>query len=404
MTATAWQQDPLAFLLGSEEAQRFFADYYEQQALVRAHQDSARFADLLSLKRIDELLASSELPPRSLDMARKQPPLKRSFFTFSDGSIDRGAVLHHYQRGATIILPQMHLSHGPLADFCRALETVFSTRVQTNIYLTPANNQGFSTHYDDHDVFVMQVSGEKRWRLYERPVENPYRGEKFRAAEHKPGHPKDEFILRAGDCVYIPRGLMHDAESHGSEPSLHITVGLLGQSWADLMLEALSEMALRHPAFRRLLPPGYTDADYDTTQAMQQFQELLDLFREEADFQEPFELMREKFLRGRRPNLAGSLLSSSTAADDIAAGVYALRTHFQGLLRHDDTRVVLVSAGGDIHFPAAALRGLQSLLAGDPVDRTHFSDLNNEQIKETLQKLVAFGVAELAGSQDQGAL
>lgn len=400
MTATDWQQNPLAFLLAGE-AQRFFADYYEQQALVCAHQDATRFAGLLSLQRIDELLASSELPPRSLDMARKQPPLKRSFFTFSDGSIDRGAVLHHYQRGATLILPQMHLSHGPLADFCRALETVFSTRVQTNIYLTPANNQGFSTHYDDHDVFVMQVSGEKRWRLYERPVDNPYRGEKFRAAEHKPGHPKDEFVLRAGDCVYIPRGLMHDAESHGDEPSLHITVGLLGQRWADLMLEALSEMALRHPAFRRLLPPGYTHPDYDSAAAEQQFRELADLFREQADFREPFELMREKFLRGRRPNLGGSLLASSTTAQKIAAGAYTLRPHFQGLLRHDDTRVVLVSAGGDIHFPAAALPGLKRLLAGSPVDRSHFSELSNEQIQETLQKLVAFGVTELTGTDDQ---
>jgi ribosomal protein L16 Arg81 hydroxylase len=38
--------------------------------------------------------------------------------------------------------------------------------VQTNIYLTPASNQGFRTHYDNHDVMVVQVEGEKLWRFY----------------------------------------------------------------------------------------------------------------------------------------------------------------------------------------------------------------------------------------------
>lgn len=401
MTTTDWQQDPLALLLG-RQAGAFFRDYYEQQALVCTHQDAGRFSDLLSLAWIDGLLASSELPPRSLDMARKKPPIQRSFYTFSDGTIDRGAVLHHYQRGATIIFPQMHLSNPRLAELCRALEMTFSARIQTNIYLTPANSQGFSTHYDDHDVFVMQISGEKRWRLYERPVENPYRGEKFRSAEHKPGHPRDEFVLHAGDCVYIPRGLMHDAESHGETPSLHITVGILGQSWADLMLEAVSEVALRHPAFRRLLPPGYSKPDYDPGEAKQQFHALLDTLREEADFAEPFELMREKFLRGRRPSLTGSLLASSSTAEQITSGSYRLRPNFQGLLRHDEQRVVLVCAGGDIHFPIAALNSLQQLLNGQQLDRNSFPDLNEEQVRETVNKLIAFGVVESAANSDPG--
>ena len=67
-------------------------------------------------------------------------------------------------------------------------------------------------------------SGAKAWRLYGAPVEIPYRGEEFELTRHEPGEVTETFTLSAGDCVYIPRGLMHDAENVGDEPSLHITV------------------------------------------------------------------------------------------------------------------------------------------------------------------------------------
>ena len=42
---------------------------------------------------------------------------------------------------------------------------------------------------------------------------------------------------------------MHDAQNVGEEPSLHITVGLITKTWADLLLEAISELAITGSAF-----------------------------------------------------------------------------------------------------------------------------------------------------------
>jgi ribosomal protein L16 Arg81 hydroxylase len=391
MTVQQWQNDPLAYLLGNLSEASFFRDYYEQQALICAHSDASRFSDLLSLARLDDLLANSELPPKALDMARKQPPIKRSYYTYSNGNIDRGAVLHHYRNGASIILPSLHLADSRLADFCRALEAIFSCRVQTNIYLTPPNSQGFNTHYDDHDVFVMQISGCKRWRLYERPVDKPYRGEKFKAAEHRPGHPKEDFLLQAGDVVYVPRGLMHDASAEGDSPSLHITVGLLGQSWADLLLESLSEWALRDAACRQSLPPGFHHQDFDKQQARQHFQALISRFQEQAEFDEAFELMRETMLRNRRPALTGALLAASSTENEAD---YRLRPGLQTLLRADDKEVVLVCAGGNIHFPAEALPGLQTVLAAEAFGPELFAELGEEVCRDIIGKLNDFGIVE----------
>lgn len=251
MPQADWLADPLASLIAPVDAETFFRDHYEKRALIAHRDEPDRYAGLLSIDRVDALVASLDLRAGALDMARSDPPVRPEDFTFETGHIDRGGVAEQYRRGATVILPQLHMSDPVLGTFCRAMEARLSCHVQTNIYLTPPHHQGFKTHYDDHDVFVLQVSGEKAWRLYDMPVENPYRGEGFRPEDHAVGEPVDAFVLKAGDCAYVPRGLMHDATTHGAAPSLHITLGLIVKTWADLVLEAVSEVALRDPAFRR---------------------------------------------------------------------------------------------------------------------------------------------------------
>ena len=64
------------------------------------------------------------------------------------------------------VFAQLEGSHQALFECVRSLEREFSTRFQANIYLTPGNAQGFHPHYDSHDVFVVQLQGTKRWRVW----------------------------------------------------------------------------------------------------------------------------------------------------------------------------------------------------------------------------------------------
>jgi len=387
-----WRSDPLTYLIGPTPNDEFFESYFEQQPLLALRNEPDRFNDLLSLDRIDEVIASEELQTGALDMARAEPRIRREDYTFSNGTVDRGAVVNQFGNGATIILPHLHTHDATLADFCRAMENVFCTHLQTNIYLTPPGNQGFNIHYDDHDVFVVQISGAKDWRLYESPIQNPFRGEAFSPDVHKAGEPTKTFTMKAGDCIYIPRGLMHDANTAGDEPSLHITVGLIVKTWADLMLEAVSEVALREPAFRRALPPGFARDDYDRKAAEDYFKKLVTGFAANADFEESFELFIENFIRSRSPNTRGGVVSASKPI--LPDDRFCLRPNTPFRLRSNDEEALLIAPGGEIPVDVKAVKGLEQALSGKSFGIEVFADLPGEEAQKVLKKIVAFGLVE----------
>ncbi|WP_019961007.1 cupin domain-containing protein [Woodsholea maritima] len=371
----------------------FFAQYYEQKPLrLCGVGDGERFGPLLSLARIDDILASHTLHQGELDMARAHPPLRSEDFTSDQGIIDRGAVARHFQEGATIILPQLHLRERILGEFVRALEQDFSAHVQTNIYLTPANAQGFKTHYDGHDVFILQVEGRKRWRLYDSPIPTPYRGEKFVPGQFEPGEPSDDFVLEPGDVLYIPRGLMHDAISLEGEASLHITTGILVKTWADFMLEAVSNAALNVPALRRSLPPGFAREDFDRAQMSQAASAAFDGLKAHMDVEAVTDIFIDLFLRTRQADTKGALLASH--APITAKMVFQKRPLAQIRLADGGDHWILVAPGGDIRFDREAEAGLDLMLSGARFSLDAFEALSPERAKNSLKRLMAYGVIE----------
>lgn len=390
MSENAWTTDVIDYMAGPVGDAEFFRDYHEKKALIALRKDPERYTSLLSLERIDELVASMDFEAGTLDMTRADPPVHREDYTFSNGMVDRGAIARHFQNGATLILPQLHSRDATLAEFCRAVEARFSCHTQTNIYLTPPDAQGFKTHYDDHDVFVLQVSGSKSWRLYDTPVENPYRGEGFQPGAHEVGEPVEEFVLHAGDCAYVPRGLMHDALTHGDEASLHITVGLIVKTWADLMLEAVSEVALHNPTFRKSLPAGFGRPDFDRTEAQQTFKELVHAIAKDADLDASLDLFTDNFIRSRTPTTSGTISGFETPKSEDQA--YALRPLAPWRFAEDGEEVVIITSGGEVRFPAAAEPALHTLLDGGQISMSDFDALTQEQRQESIEKLFAYGL------------
>ena len=138
-------------------------------------------------------------------------------------------LLDLFVDGHTLVLQGLHRVWPALVDFAGQLVTDLGHPVQVNAYVTPSQSQGFSAHYDTHDVFVLQVAGEKRWRIHEPVLPSPLRDQPWtdhRAAveERATGDPVIDTVLRPGDSLYLPRGYLHAAEALGGV-TCHLTVG-----------------------------------------------------------------------------------------------------------------------------------------------------------------------------------
>lgn len=378
---------PLVWLLG-DAAEGFLENAYERRAVVARHDDPDRFRGLLSVAEIDRIVSELDLQRGMLALADATRRVEENEFVSSAGAVDRAAVARHYQKGATIILNQMQESVGTLAALCRAVEQVFSCHVQTNTYLTPPSSQGFHTHYDNHDVFVLQIEGEKTWRLYDQPIDAPYRGEGFEPGVHPVGEPVETFVLKAGDCAYVPRGRMHDAATSGDQPSLHITCGLIVRTWADVVLEAVSEVCVKDTAFRHSLPPGFAGRDFDRATLAPVFTSLMQRLAAEARPDHAIDHAVDEFIVSREPDLSGAVM----AAHAPLAERYAARP---SLWRIDDEEIDgepglrLIAPGGDQVFTGLSRATLEEALSGRVIAP---GDLGVDDAAGVVRRLVAAGL------------
>jgi hypothetical protein len=139
------------------------------------------------------------------------------------------------REGATVILDQANVFDPTMEVACRALQWWSHERVQVNVYLTTNEASGFPLHWDDHDVVIVQLAGEKEWEVRGTSRAVPM----YRDADPNSTPSVDVVwsgVMKTGDVMHIPRGHWHQAtrNGHGSGKSLHATFGITkrtGASW-----------------------------------------------------------------------------------------------------------------------------------------------------------------------------
>ena len=255
------------------------------------------------------------------------------------GTADVDRVLAEWEAGATIVLQALHLNWPPIAAFCRDLERALGQPVQTNAYYTPRGSQGFAVHHDTHDVFVLQVAGEKRWLVYEPLLELPLKEQRYGEELGEPGEPTDDLTLRAGDTLYLPRGWLHQAETSDTD-SLHLTVGINPYTWMDAFKGALEDCA-DELGFRRAVPVDGIGAE-----------DILEHLRERLDPDAVAHRKRRRFVRTRRPVPDGGLSQRRALAGLRQETPVERRPTVIADVEADDEGAVLVFEGKEIRFPA----------------------------------------------------
>ena len=216
----------LTFLTGLDLA-RFQTDVWSQRPWLTAAGDRADGEPIFSLDDADELLSTRGLRTPFLRIAKDGQVLPTRRFVGGGGAGARVAdqvlderVLDEFSAGSTLVFQGLHRIWPPLQDLAGRLADELGHPVQVNAYLTPSTSRGFSAHYDTHDVFVLQIAGHKSWRCFAPPIAAPLPAQEWttvraEVAERAAGAPELTTTLGPGDCLYLPRGWVHEATALG---------------------------------------------------------------------------------------------------------------------------------------------------------------------------------------------
>jgi len=357
-------QAPLEWLIQPITTERFFQECWEKKPLVIQRDCAEYYHSLLTLDEVDRVLTTLDLRYPNVVLKNAAREIPSEDYTVHGSSLDVAKVYQLFSEGATVTLAYLDTVIPALTAFCRALEAEFSHPFQANVYLTPPGSQGAKVHYDTHDVFVLQVTGSKRWTILGSPLELPLRNQDFDPAEHDAGSPTLDFELCAGDAAYIPRGWVHEARS-SDNVSLHITVGVLVYTWTDFLLECVADACLNDVAFRKSLPPGFARKDLPGEQARAVFGRLLQHLSERAAPDKALDRFRDEFLSSCPPLLRGQM-AQIAALDQLATdSIVGIRPHLIARIETSENSVSVRCFGRRITFPLAVAPAVQFALDCD---------------------------------------
>jgi len=360
-TSPTLESDALAWILGLPDSADFVARDLGKSWVHAKNEDRARFADLLSLGQLDEILGTYGVKHPTVRLVRADQDVPVSEYVWREQMVDPVQAARLFAEGSTVIFGALHDRHEGMRRLSAELARQATARTQTNIYLTPPDSQGFKPHWDTHDVFVLQVEGSKRWRIYAGGPETPLKDHKFDPERHEPGDVEAEFTLEAGETLYIPRGIMHAAVTT-DDVSLHITLGLIAYTWADFVADCLSEVADRSAAWRANVPFGLATRDPDGHATAARLDEMLTGLASEVDLPKVIAERQRSFESLFRPRVADLLRQAAGATEVHADDRVQWRTGMTGWLEQRNGRVVLTSGTREVDFPAAATRTLETLL------------------------------------------
>ena len=383
-TVAPFAEDSILARLVAVDRGQFASRYWGQEPLLSPAADlPGGITELLDANAIDELVSKRGLRTPFLRVAKNGTTLADKAFTTAGGvgagiadQVSDDRLTQLFADGSTLVLQALHRVWPPILEFCQGLAAELGHPVQANAYVTPPQNQGFSAHYDVHDVFVVQLEGEKRWQIH-RPVlasplrDQPWNDRRTDVEKRSAEAPLMEKLLKPGDCLYLPRGHLHAATALGGV-STHLTLGI--HVWTRFALaQQLVHQALRtladDPVMRASLALG---VDVSDPGEMRQDFDVVAAVLADAVAHADLDQMSESLLRDARSNQRAAPigpLKQLHDADALTADTrLVLRRHLAAAVDHTGSRTLVRSRAGDMAVAEDDVEPLMALLTNGVAD------------------------------------
>jgi hypothetical protein len=303
-------------------------------------------------------------------------------------------VFIHYHHGYTVILNHLQDRWPPLRVLCRDFEEDLNASTpflikgpfNSNLYLTPRNAQAASPHYDDHDVFVLQLEGSKNWTLYNQLVRFPMEALADLPREEL-GSPLHTVHLSAGDLLYIPRGYPHEAAT-SEDYSMHLTINFETYTWAD----AISTMIHLDDRFRSSLPFNSTKLAPTASPLKEHLEELVRLLCDEENWKGVLKQLIHAHVTILSP-LASDYLDQINQLGNVSLGAVVCKRYGRAYqITREEKRVTIHFPGYVVHYPPSMEAVFRFILESDDFAVGSIPGFSRDDQKLTLvRRLIGYG-------------
>lgn len=386
-------------LVGDEKV--FFSEYFNKKPMLRKSSLSGDPRDLLSIRRLDELVHLEVIRPPYIKVNHNGSGVPEKGYTRSvvvqgvnvTDSVVPEKIYELFRAGATVTWSSLNQVVPEMRDFSRVVAEKVACRTDTVAFMTPAGKKGYPPHHDPVDLFIVQLEGTKRWKLWNPPAVRD--GDNASYTLEELGEPAIEVTLEPGDVLYLPYNTPHAAAAE-DKVSLHLSVMMRPRMWKDL-IRLTVEQVLKDPAFNEFPYVGEL-RDADTQTAFRQH--LTSLVAELDGLDAGAELDRLADLgRHMEGSSRGNTFQSIAEADNFGTDARLRRTKAPVEFgENENGRTQMTINGHKIAVPAPIAEKLAGLQDGAWATATDiFPGVPPERSTKAAQGLARLGILELVG-------
>ena len=165
---------------------------------------------------------------------------KPTGWTLRQGPLARGALPPLKQPKWTLLVQGVDLHLDAAHELLQRFRFVPDARLDDLMISWASDGGGVGPHFDSYDVFLLQASGQRRWRIGRQKDLSVVPDVPLKILSHF--EPEEEHLLNAGDMLYLPPRWAHDGVAEGDD-CMTYSMGFRVPQRAGLAGELLLRMA-----------------------------------------------------------------------------------------------------------------------------------------------------------------
>jgi len=245
------QVDQTLPLLGGLSPAQFMKRYWHKKPLL-IRQAIPGMQPFLERSELLDLAARDDVQSR---LVIQQAASTKQPWRLRHGPFARRSLPPLKQPGWTLLVQSVDLLDARLQALREQFRFVPDARLDDVMISYASDGGGVGPHFDSYDVFLLQAQGRRRWRIGRQKDLTLQEGMPLKILADF--QPEQEWVLEAGDMLYLPPRYAHDGVAQGE--CMTYSIGFRAPDQVELvpaLLQALAEQVAETMLPKRYRDPG----------------------------------------------------------------------------------------------------------------------------------------------------